>query len=341
MGHPAHYHNVKITAEKLSGEGWEIIFVARGKDVLFELIDNLPYIIYKLPEKKSNSKTALIKTVLQREAALLKIVLKHRPRLLMGTDIAITHIGKATGTPAYILNEDDADIVPKMVQYGYRYATGIIAPDCCSVTPYEAKKISYNGYHELAYLHPEHFTPSKSIFKHLKLNENEPFFILRFVSLAAHHDKGIQGISSAFARQIIEQLAPFGRIFITSERKLEPEFEPFRINIHPAQIHHALAFAKLYIGDSQTMTAEAAVLGTPALRMNDFTGKISYLNELEQTYQLTYAFKPNEQQSLLDKLNQWLAQPDLQHEWDQKRAHLLNEKINVADFLTGFIQQHQ
>ena len=39
------------------------------------------------------------------------------------------------------------------------------------------------------------------------------------------------------------------------------------MNIDPSDMHHALAFASLYIGDTQTMAAEAAVLGTPSIRL--------------------------------------------------------------------------
>ena len=44
-----------------------------------------------------------------------------------------------------------------------------------------------------------------------------------------------------------------------------------------------MAFASLYIGDSQTMAAEAGVLGVPFVRFNDFVGRIGYLRELEGT----------------------------------------------------------
>ena len=50
-------------------------------------------------------------------------------------------------------------------------------------------------------------------------------------------------------------------IYITSERPLEPQFEKYRIKINPLDMHHVMAFASLYIGDSQTMAAEAGVLG--------------------------------------------------------------------------------
>ena len=60
-------------------------------------------------------------------------------------------------------------------------------------------------------------------------------------------------------------------------------------------MHHALYFAEMFIGDSQTMTAEAAVLGTPALRLNNFVGKLGYLNELERKFNLTYGLNQMKQ----------------------------------------------
>ncbi|MBK7853743.1 MAG: hypothetical protein IPJ79_01455 [Bacteroidetes bacterium] len=63
-------------------------------------------------------------------------------------------------------------------------------------------------------------------------------------------------------------------------------------------------FAHMYIGDSQTMAAEAAVLGTPSIRYNDFVGEISYLEELEHLYQLTFGFKTNNRQGMIDKITE-------------------------------------
>ena len=155
-------------------------------------------------------------------------------------------------------------------------ATHLVCPNCCSAWKWNYKKTGYNSYHELAYLHPNHFTPDKnkiiSIFNLQKKN-----FILRFAQLTAYHDVGKSGITTHIAQQLIDVLSPHGNVFITSERPLEPQFEKYRIQISPLDIHHALYFADMYIGDSQTMTAEAAVLGTPSIRFNDFVGELAYL----------------------------------------------------------------
>ena len=48
--------------------------------------------------------------------------------------------------------------------------------------------------------------------------------------------------------------------------------------IDPSDMHQVMAHASLYIGDSQTMAAEAGVLGVPFIRCNDFVGRIGYLD---------------------------------------------------------------
>ena len=101
-------------------------------------------------------------------------------------------------------------------------------------------------------------------------------------------------------------------------------------------MHDALAFASMVVGDSQTMAAEAAVLGTPSLRTSTFAGRLGYLNELEQRYHLTRAFCPEETQQFLDTLESWLADHDLAVNLRETRPQTLSEKINVANWFVDF-----
>ena len=125
------------------------------------------------------------------------------------------------------------------------------------------------------------------------------YFILRFAKLSAHHDTGKAGITTEIASRIIRKLKPLGNVFITSERELEPEFERYRISIKPQDMHDALYYSEMFIGDSQTMAAESAVLGTPSIRYNDFVGKLGYLEELEHKYGLTYGIRTTEPRGII------------------------------------------
>ena len=202
-----------------------------------------------------------------------------------------------------------------------------------------------------AYLHPNHFTPDPKIVSGYGLPVTEdgkvlgPFFIMRFASLNAHHDSGIKGINTEIAQRLIDILAPHGTIYITSERPLEPQFEQYRIRINPLDMHHVMAFASLYIGDSQTMAAEAGVLGVPFVRFNDFVGRIGYLRELEDVYQLGFGIKASSDGSvdaLCARVSELVALPakERQSTFQQRRQSMLSDKIDCAQFLTYFIENY-
>ena len=129
-------------------------------------------------------------------------------------------------------------------------------------------------------------------------------------------------------------------MFISSERELSAELDSHRISINPLDIHHVMAFAQLYIGDSQTMAAEARVLGTPFVRFNDFVGRIGYLNELENKYRLGYGIKPRNPDDLLSTTEKLVNTENLKAVFQDRRKVMLRDKIDVAGFMTWFIENY-
>ena len=257
---------------------------------------------------------------------------------MVGTSPEICHIGKILNIPSINVNEDDASAVPQYAKFSYPFAKEILSPGCCNNGKWDNKSIKYDSYHELAYLHPDNFEPDEKILT--KYNIIKPYFILRFSALKAYHDSGVKGINKELGLKIIDKLALKGNIYITSEKKLETEFEKFRLNINPLDIHHILSFSEMYIGDSQTMAAESAVLGVPSLRLNDFVGKLGYLEELEKKYHLTYGYKPDNSKGLLEKIDELLKQKDFKIIWSENRAKMLLEKIDTTKFFVWFIENY-
>jgi len=103
-------------------------------------------------------------------------------------------------------------------------------------------------------------------------------------------------------------------------------------------MHDVLAYADMYIGDSQTMTAEAAVLGTPAVRYNDFVGRLSYLEELEHRYGLTYGIPTTEPEKLFMKVNELLSMDGIKNEWQSRRQKMLSEKTDLTPFMISLLE---
>jgi hypothetical protein len=96
----------------------------------------------------------------------------------------------------------------------------------------------------------------------------------------------------------------------------------------------------MYIGDSQTMAAEAGVLGTPFVRFNGFVGRIGYLAELENTYKLGFGINPDDPQKLLSTVEELMNTENLKSIFAKRREKMLKDKIDVDKFMTWFIENY-
>lgn len=341
MGHPAHYHLFKNIIKTLDQRGHETHILIKKKDILEDLLklSGMNYINI-LPEGRKSSKLGLLVGMIKRDVRIFNYVKNRSFDVLIGTSVELPHIGSLLKIPSINVNEDDASVVPYYAKLSYPFSSVILSPVSCDNGKWNDKSFKYKGYHELAYLHPDHFVPEKDVVEKY-FSVDRPYFIIRLADLTAHHDTGIKGIDSYTVETMIHQLSPFGRVYISSEKPLEPLFEPYRIPIKPIDIHHVLAFADIYIGDSQTMAAEAAVLGTPFIRINGFVGKIGYLNELENKYQLGYGIHPKTIMMVFDLLASLLSTKDLKAKFTERRNQMLGHKIDVTEFMVGFIETFQ
>lgn len=341
LNHPAHFHLFKNIITRLKADGVTVIIYIVTKDVLEDLLkaERWDYVNLFPRGRRSKRLPKVISTALYMVLTQIKLVwmlLFDRMDLMVGSERTITHAGIILFIPTLYVNEDDTISIDNYLTYPF--ATKVIVPECCDRDKWARKKLTYNGNHELAYLHPELFTPDESVVRAFN-PDMKRYFILRLVSLTASHDVGKKGITDDFARELIQILGVHGRVYITSERELSAEFEAYRLQIDPSDMHHALAFADIFIGDSLSMAMEACVLGTPSLRLNDFVGIISVLNEMDDDYQLSFGFKSNQKQELIDKLKELIATKDLKSEWQKRRQRLLGDKDDVVDYFVKTIKE--
>lgn len=358
LGHPAHFYLYKNAITQLRADGHQVEICIKKKDILQQLLDNQGWKYHNiLKEGRKSNKLGMAIGMLKRTWRQMSICLKFKPDILTGTSVENSYIGKILSIPVINCNEDDAAAVPLYAKLSYPWANVILNPIVCNSGKWDTKAIKYPSYQELAYLHPNHFTPSTSVVSGYGIDINQPYFIFRFASLKAHHDSGISGINTEIAQHLIDILAPHGTIYITSERPLEPQFEKYRIHINPLDMHHVMAFASLYIGDSQTMAAEAGVLGTPFVRFNDFVGRIGYLRELEDVYQLGYGIRasntpilhkedgseqPHGKEALYETVEKLLARSADERKklFAARREKMLEDKIDYSKFLVWFVENY-
>lgn len=244
--------------------------------------------------------------------------------------------GWLSGCGSLSFNDDDADVVPVIAWTSYPFSTFTLTPRNTRMGRFEARALRYDGYHELFYLHPSRFSPDASVYAELGLEPGTPFGLVRLSALTSHHDAGVRGLGDDLLRRILQLCGDEVKVFVTSEKPLSPEFDSYRCRIAPTRIHHALAHARFIVGDSQTMAAEAAVLGTPALRINDFVGRISYLADLEGR-ELGYGFKPGQDEALLARLEQVLMTDRAQ--FTARRERLIAETIDPVPWFAEVVRK--
>lgn len=346
ISHPAHFHMFRNSIAQLQNDGHKVVVVIRPKDVLEQLcIDaQMPY--YKVKNRpKKWGMFGLAIFLVEKIFEVVHIVRKEHPDLLVGSDGVLAYAGTICNVPSFEFFEDDVNIIRLYAKMFFPFYTNIVCPNVCQAGKWDKKKIGYEGYQKLTYLHPNYFNPDKKIVKKYIDIDKEPYFILRFAQLTAHHDRGIHGFTKEVANTVINLLKPYGSIYITAEGTLDSEFEKYRLRIDPLDIHHILAYATLYIGDSQSMAVESSILGTPCVRFNDFVGtkKISVLEELEHKYGLTYGISSQQPELLYTKINELLTKAKndvLRDEYQRQRQKMLRDKIDVTKFWIWFIENY-
>lgn len=349
INHPAHVHLLRNAYKEVVSRGHHVIVTVKDIPSAKQLLDL--YKITYIEIGKKDDKLALKGfDQLIYNWRILRLVHKHHIELGIGSSINIAHVSKLSRMHSIILDDDDDEVEPLFAKYAHPFADVVLSP---KDTPRATKKVVYYpAFHELAYLHPKRFVPNPEVLDEAGISykrdakgnvtEVEPYFIMRFNAFKAHHDMGVVGLTIENKRRMVKLLSQHGKVFITTERNIDPEFEPYQLKVSPEKAHSLMYYATLFVGDSQTMTSEAAVLGTPSIRCNTFVGRIHYLEEEEHRYGLTYGFRPEESEAMFERVEELLAMgtTELKTEWAKRRAFLLYEKIDYTAFMVWFIENY-
>lgn len=341
IGHPGHVHLLRNVAKELEGKGHRIYYSVRDIPVAKRLMEHYGMKPWLDLGGKKDSLLGKALTVAHQDVEILRFVRKNHIGLGLSSGLVLSHVSKLSKMRSFVFDDDDDAVEPLSVKYEHPLSNVVFTPDCIRRKTKHA--VYYAGTHELAYLHPHRFTPDPSVLQRAGIQNGERFFIMRFVALKGHHDVGQQGLTMVQKKALVELLKPHGRVIITSERAIEPEFEQYRLPVPPEDIHSLMAYSSMFLGDSQTMTSEAAILGVPALKCNTFAGRLSVPNMLENRFDLCYAYTPDCFDEMYHRIGQLLSKPQdaLRYEWNQKRQRMLNELVDPTAFFLNYIENHE
>ncbi|MFC1607962.1 DUF354 domain-containing protein [Candidatus Latescibacterota bacterium] len=334
--HPAHVHFFRNSINVWTEKGHTVIIASRDKDLTIPLLDCLDLQHTPLGTA-STTQVGLAVELIRRSGRLRSFACHTRPDVMTaiaGTFIA--PVGKWLGIPTVTFYDTEHAAVSNLIVYPL--STHLVVPSCYrkNIRRHHER---YDGYHELSYLHPKYFTPDSSVLDTLGVSMTDPFVILRFVSWTSGHDFGHSGMSLAMKRKAVSAFSQHAKVYITSEKALPEEFEPYRIPLPPDKMHDALAYATLLYGESATMASEAAVLATPAIYL-DNTGR-GYTDEQERVYGAVFNFteSPEDQERSIAKGVELLTTDGVKDAWRVKRDRILSDKIDVTSYVVDFIEK--
>lgn len=284
VAHPKHFYQFRALARLLKAEH-EVLFIVRDKDVSLDLVERseLPYCRYGKHGKSIKAKLFFVPMILR---DYYRIIRKYKPTLIMSRSSPYASIiGKLMGIKTVVF--PDSEVVPLIDRFVVPLSDYVVTPATYE-KEYGSKHFRVGGVFEETYLHPHVFEPDQTIIDELGVSDDSKYFILRFIGWYANHDIHNYGFSQTEKQQLVKFLLKYGKVFVSSELPLDAELEQYRLSIPADRVHHALYFSSLYIGDSQTMATEAALLGTPSIRYNSFVGKgdMSNFKVLEEKYGL-------------------------------------------------------
>lgn len=329
--HPKHVHFFRNAIKELKARSHVVEITAREKDVTLNLLKAYGLDYTLLSVQPRGGILALVGELLIRDWRLWHFARQFKPDLLVArVGPCAAHVSKLMRRPVIVFEDTEEGTLQQRISFP-------LVTRICTAHHYEkdwgAKHVRYKSFDELAYLHPNRSTPDPNVVEQAGLKPGE-YIIVRFVSWRAAHDIGKSGIDRKYYVGLLEELAQYGRVLVTSEAALPPKFERFQLPVAPAEFHNLLAFARLLFSESATVATEAAILGVPSVLVN--TMHWGSVNRLRDHYRMVFQTRSAEEG--LKIASELLRNPKTPSLWRQRRAKLLEQEIDWTEWMIREIE---
>lgn len=330
IGHPAHVHYFKNFIKIMEQKGHVFFIIAKNRNITYELLEHyeIPYV------KRRDYPSSLIGKLLNipiTDLFVIKHARKFEPNIMMGfSGTHIAHAGKVLNIPSIVIDDTEH---ATLAHWSYMPFASVILTPKCFYKDLGHKQIYFDSYTELFYLHSKYFEPNAVVLELLNLKKNEEFAIVRFVAWNASHDVNEDGLSNENKIDLINYLSSKMKVFISSEGEMPTKLQKYQFNIPSEYMHDALYYAKLYVGEGGTTASEAAVIGTPAIYMNNLS--MGYITD-EKNAGLLY--QTNDLYETIRHIDTIISIG--KDGFEQKTDNLLKNKINPTEFLIWFVENY-
>lgn len=321
--HPAHVHFYKHAIRELERRNHDVHLFVVSKDVATDLLDYYGFEYEVLGERGPRL------TLPARQAAveyrLWRAARRLQPDVMTAIGgVAVSHVAPLVGARSVVFTDTEHATVSNRI--AFPFADEVLTPDCYG-DDHGSNQVRYTGCHELAYLHPDRFSPDPSVLSEVGLSTDDRFVILRHGGWGAIHDVGDAGFDDV--ADVVHRLESTGvEVLLTSENTHPPEVADRGLDLPADRMHDLLAYADLFIGESGTMSLEAAVLGTPAVYIH--TARPGIIDRLDR-YGLMYTFHGEDRHE--QGIQTAIELVDANVDWEDRRREFVEDHVDTTEIV--------
>ena len=333
--HPAHVHFYRHAIVHLERGGHEVHVFARENDLAVPLLRayDIDHEVLAGPQR---SLLGLAAVQFSYELRLLRRARRIDPDVMTAIGgVAVSHVAPLVGARSVVFIDNEGITSHRLMTP----FADVVATPANHEADYGATHLRYDGFQELAYLHPDRFEPAPDRLLEHGVDPEERYFFLRFKTWDALHDVGEAGLTPSTKRELVSMLDELGTVYISSSEPLPPDLREHRSPVPPTLVHDLCYHADLYAGDSGTMATEAALLGTPAVRLQSFAADadsdMSNFVRLEAEYDLLRSTA--DEREAIDIVRELATDPDATARWSRRRDRLLAETVDVTPYVVDVL----
>jgi hypothetical protein len=335
---PAQVHFYKNIVAALEGDGNQVFVLARDYGETIDLLNELdiPFFLFSSqPDLKCGHNTSLPHDVVN----AFRYLKGKKIDLTTGWGTYSTFTARLLKVPDITFNDGECTIDAAryaMFKLTYQFTDVFVTPSSFK-QELGSKHLKVESYKELAYLHPNYYTPDPSVFDLLGISRSHDYSVLRFNAFDCSHDLGAR-LTDAEKIALVRELSAYGEVFISSETDVPKQIREHVLNVPNRRIHDVLYYASLFITDTHTMATEAALLGTPTIRSNAFVCDCDtgVFIELEREFQLLLNLKTAAE--VAAKAEQLIQDPHTKENWQKKCGRLLERKLDMVALMVSLIE---
>lgn len=330
--HPSDIHFWKHVVRAFRDKGYEVLLLGRDRDVMKQLLSAYDYIPSRILSAERQNNRLPFRELLERQLGVATTILRYRPDLVLSLMGSYTQSAALFRVPSFVFTDSEHQRVNHAI--AHPFATRIYTP-LCFEKDLGPKHRRYNGYHELAFLRPERFSPDPAVLRELGGIAPQSYVVLRTSAWNTLHDIGKQGLG-ADLDEVVEELSRRRRVLLVPEKGAVPSrWESLVLRVAPHRYHDVLAFARLVLTEGASTASEAACLGVPTVYVN--ASQLGYLREQETRYGLVY--NTTDPRVALAKALSLLDAPLPEERLRSARQRLLSDHVDVTDFVVSEVER--